>query len=59
MLTRWRIVFGVIAIGCSSVGAWELPPDNGTMGKDVVAAILSENDFPESSGYTQSIDFID
>ena len=59
MLSRLGIAFSVIAIGLAPVGAWELPPDNGTMGKDAVAAILSGNDYPEDSGYKQSIDFID
>ncbi len=59
MLTRWRILFGVVAIGCSPAMAWDLPPDNGTMGRETIAAILSGNDYPETSGYKQSIDFID
>ena len=50
---------GAIAISCAPAAAWELPPDNGTMGQDTIAAILSANDYPETSGYRQSIDFID
>ncbi len=37
----------------------QLPPDKGTMGKDAVATILSGNEFPETSGYSQKIDYID
>jgi hypothetical protein len=35
------------------------PPDNGTMGKETIAAILAGNDYPETGGYRQIIDFID
>jgi hypothetical protein len=36
------------------------PPDNGTMGKETIAAILVGNDYPETGGYRrQIIDFID
>ena len=59
MLTTWQAFIGAIAISCAPAVAWELPPDNGTMGRDTIAAILSANDFPETSGYRQSIDFID
>ena len=59
MLATWQAFIGAIAISCAPAAAWELPPDNGTMGQDTVAAILSANDYPETSGYRQSIDFID
>jgi pimeloyl-ACP methyl ester carboxylesterase len=59
MLTTWQALIGAIAISYAPAAAWELPPDNGTMGRDTIAAILSANDFPETSGYRQSIDFID
>jgi pimeloyl-ACP methyl ester carboxylesterase len=59
MLTTWQAFIGAIAISCAPAAAWELPPDNGTMGRDTIAAILSANDYPETSGYRQSIDFID
>jgi len=59
MLTTWQAFIGAIAISCAPAAAWELPPDNGSMGRDTIAAILSANDFPETSGYRQSIDFID
>jgi pimeloyl-ACP methyl ester carboxylesterase len=58
MLT-WQALMGVIAIGCAPAAAWELPPDNGTMGRETITAILSANDYPETGGYRQSIDFID
>jgi pimeloyl-ACP methyl ester carboxylesterase len=59
MLATWQAFIGAIAISCAPAAAWELPPDSGTMGQDIIAAILSANDYPETSGYRQSIDFID
>jgi pimeloyl-ACP methyl ester carboxylesterase len=59
MLATWQAFIGAIAISCAPAAAWELPPDNGTMGQDTIAAILAANDYPETSGYRQSIDFID
>ena len=59
MLATWQAFIGAIAISCAPAAAWELPPDNGTMGQDTIAAILSANDYPETGGYRQSIDFID
>lgn len=59
MLATWQTLISAIAIGCAPAAAWELPPDNGTMGRETIAAILSGNDYPETSGYRQSIDFID
>jgi pimeloyl-ACP methyl ester carboxylesterase len=59
MNTMCRIAFSAIIIGCPPAAAWDLPADNATMGGDVIAAILSANDYPETSGYKQSIDFIE
>ena len=59
MLATWQAFIGAIAISCAPAAAWELPPDNGTMGRETITAILSANDYPETSGYRQSIDFID
>jgi hypothetical protein len=42
-----------------SLGAWELPPDNGTLSKADVAAILADRAYPETTGYSQKVDFID
>ena len=53
------ILLSAIAIGCAPAAAWELPPDNGTMGRETIAAILAANDYPETSGYRQAIEFID
>ena len=59
MTGRWQLILTALAISCFPAAAWELPPDNGTMGKETIAAILAGNDYPETSGYRQSIDFID
>src|SRR5262245_30547577 len=59
MTARWQLLLTALAISCSPATAWELPPDNGTMGKETIAAILAGNDYPETSGYRQIIDFID
>jgi hypothetical protein len=59
MTARWQLVLTALAISCSPGAAWELPPDNGTMGRETIAAILAGNDYPETSGYRQIIDFID
>ena len=56
MTARWQLVLTALAISCSPAAAWELPPDNGTMGKETIAAILAGNDYPETSGYRQIID---
>jgi pimeloyl-ACP methyl ester carboxylesterase len=54
-----KILLSAIAIGCAPAAAWELPPDNGTMGRETIAAILAANDYSETSGYREAIDFID
>src|SRR2546425_891285 len=59
MTTTWHSLAIAIAVSSTAATAWELPPDNATMGQDAIAAILSGNDYPETSGYRQSIDFID
>jgi len=41
------------------VASWEIPLDNATMGRDAIAAILAGNDYPETSSYTQRVEFID
>ena len=39
--------------------AWDLPPDSGTLGTDAIRAILAADEYPVTSTYTQTIDFID
>lgn len=54
-----RIVLGLLILLCNPALAWELPPDNGTLGRAAIAEILGSNAYPETSGYKQAIDFID
>jgi hypothetical protein len=56
---RSVFVAGVLAAVMGTALAWELPADKGTMPKETVAAIVAGNDYPETSGYKQSIDYID
>src|SRR5437016_1049442 len=39
--------------------AWEIPSDNGTMSRAAIAEILAGNDYPDTSTYKQTVDFID
>ena len=39
--------------------AWDLPADSGTLGKEAIQAILAADEYPVTSTYTQTIDFID
>lgn len=48
-----------IMVTSVSAHSWELPPDKGTLDKEGVAAILAANEYPETSGYRQKIDYID
>ena len=54
-----RLSLVLAAIVSARVAAWELPPDNGTLGRDAIGAILAGNEYPVTSSYKQSIDFID
>jgi hypothetical protein len=47
-------------IGAGRVGfAWDLAPDNGTLGRQAIAQILASAEYPETSSYTQRVEFID
>src|SRR5215813_5514367 len=39
--------------------AWDVPADNSTLGRDGIAEILARADYPETSPYTQRVEFID
>jgi len=58
MRSAWLALLTLLTISVG-VAAWEIPPDNGTMGKDAVAAILAANDYPETTSYRQIVEFID
>src|SRR5215467_12445463 len=51
----WAIFIGI----ASPAFAWDIPPDNGTMPRAAIEEILRSNEYPETSGYKQAIDFID
>ncbi|KGF68894.1 hypothetical protein LL06_14095 [Hoeflea sp. BAL378] len=43
----------------SFAAAWELPSDKGTISAAEVEEILSGTDYPESSGFTKKLDYVD
>ncbi len=50
----------VVLIGAGGVGfAWDLPADNGTVGRQAIADILASGEYPEASSYSQRVEFID
>jgi hypothetical protein len=51
--------FVLLAVVAGPARAWDLPPDNGTLGKDAIQTILAGNDYPVTTTYTQTIEFID
>ena len=58
---RFQWMLGAIAVLVLSVPlqGWDIPPDNGTLSRDDVAEILAGNPYPETSGYRQTVGFID
>ena len=58
MKSAWLVPL-ILAIVSAPAASWEIPPDNGTMGRDAIEAILAGNDYPETSTYTQTVEFID
>jgi hypothetical protein len=61
MSRRRVMIFAALCLAAAhATGAdWQLPPDKGTLGTDGVAAILGANDYPETSSYQQTVDYID
>ncbi len=59
MRPKVSLALVLAAIVSARVAAWELPPDNATLGKDAIGVILAGNEYPVTSSYKQSIDFID
>jgi hypothetical protein len=57
MSSKWLLVL-CLAIA-TPAQAWELPADNATLPASAVQEILSHNDYPETSGYRQAIQYID
>src|SRR6185436_1665097 len=55
----WAIVIVLLSVGAARLRAWDLPADNGTVGRQEIAEILARADYPETSAYTQRVEFID
>jgi hypothetical protein len=51
-------LFVLVAVSARAA-SWEIPPDNGTLGKDAIQAILAGNDYPVTSSYRQTVELID
>src|SRR5262245_12584571 len=50
----------LVLVAAGRVGfAWDLPSDNGTLGRQAIAEILASGEYPEISSYTQRVEFID
>jgi len=57
---RRLCVLAVILVAAGTSGlAWDLPADNGTLGRQAISEILARGDYPETSSYTQRVEFID
>lgn len=54
-----RLALIILAIVAARVDAWDIPPDRGTLGREAIAEILAGNDYPETSTYTQAVEFVD
>src|SRR3954468_4367456 len=49
----------MLAAFCSAGRAFDLPADRGTVPRSTIESILADDAYPESSGYTKRVDFID
>ena len=59
MAAKFLLWLGAFALIASPAMAWDIPSDNGTMGKSAIDEILAGNDYPETGTYKQAVDFID
>ena len=59
MTSKFLLWLSALTLISSPAAAWDIPADNGTMGKAAIDEILAGNDYPETSTYKQAIDFID
>ena len=58
-MTHARWVAWLLLVVAAPAAAWDLPADNGTMSLETVRAILAANDYPETTTYTQRVEYID
>ncbi len=56
---RFAWLLTAMLFAASYASAWDIPADNATMSTVEVREILTRNDYPETSGYRQSIEYID
>lgn len=59
IISFFGVLVTMVAFGIVPVEAWQLPPDKGTMGKEEIIEILGGNDYPETTNYTQKIEYLD
>jgi hypothetical protein len=60
MSARFASLLLLISLSAGRIGlAWDPPADNGTLGRQSIAEILAGREYPETSSYTQRVEFID
>jgi len=60
MSARFTSLLLLISLSAGRIGlAWDPPADNGTLGRQSIAEILAGREYPETSSYTQRVEFID
>lgn len=59
MFKHLSLLAVALCFAADQAAAWSLPPDKGMVEPDTVAAILQGGDYPETSDYTEKIDYID
>src|SRR5690606_33474558 len=59
MFKHLSLLAVALCFAADQAAAWSLPPDKGMVEPDTVAAILQGDDYPETSDYTEKIDYID
>jgi hypothetical protein len=59
MTSTWLGLFFLALASAPAAASWEIPPDNGTLGSDAIKAILAGNEYPVTSSYRQTVEFID
>jgi hypothetical protein len=56
---RFAWLLSAMFFAAAPASAWDIPADNATMPVSEIREILSRNDYPETSVYRQSIEYID
>src|ERR1051325_7358273 len=58
---RPRVLLALLLIAAAGrIGlAWDLPQDTGTLDRAAIVEILAGQQYPETSSYTQRVDFLD